>query len=83
MIGYFDFDWCGDKSDKKNTLSYIFKFLEAPISWCSMKQPVVALSKCEANYIVGSFAACQSYVAWFSVEGIEDLSEEANTVVSG
>ena len=51
MIGYFDSDWCGDKSDRKNTLGYIFKFLKAPISWCFKKQPIVALSTCKAEYI--------------------------------
>ncbi|BAT96031.1 hypothetical protein VIGAN_10003800 [Vigna angularis var. angularis] len=41
----------------------------APISWCSKKQPVVALSSCEAEYIAGSFATCQG--VW-----IKELMEE-------
>ncbi|MCH86443.1 copia protein, partial [Trifolium medium] len=29
-------------------------------SWCSKKQSVIALSSCEAEYVVGSLAACQA-----------------------
>jgi len=39
-----DSDWCGDKSDRRNTTCDFFKVFGAPISWCSRKQPVVALS---------------------------------------
>ena len=60
LIGYSNSDWCGDKSNKKSTSGYVFKFLEAPISWCSKKKPVVVLSTCEAEYIAGDFAACQA-----------------------
>jgi len=31
LISYLDADWCGDKQDKKSTLRYLFKFLNAPI----------------------------------------------------
>ncbi|KAK2413316.1 hypothetical protein QL285_036041 [Trifolium repens] len=34
--------------------------MEAPVAWCSRKQPVVALPSCEAEYIAGSYAACQA-----------------------
>jgi len=57
---YSDSDWCGDKSDRRSTTCYFFKVFGAPISWCSRKQPVVALSSCEAEYIAGSYAACQA-----------------------
>ncbi|RDX60905.1 Copia protein, partial [Mucuna pruriens] len=52
--------WCGDKVERKNTYGYLFKYLDAPISWCSKKQSVVALSSCEAEYIGSAEAACQS-----------------------
>ena len=32
----------------------------APISWLSLKQKVVALSMCEAEYVVAATAACQA-----------------------
>ena len=34
----------------------------APISWLSLKQKVVALSTCEAEYVAAATAACQ--VVW-------------------
>ncbi|GAU50483.1 hypothetical protein TSUD_409690 [Trifolium subterraneum] len=59
LEGFSDSDWCGDHVDRRSTTGYIFKFLHAPISWCSKKQPVIALSSCEAEYIACDFAACQ------------------------
>ena len=62
LITYSDADWFGAKQDRKSTLGYLFKFLNALISWCAKKQPVVALLTCESEYIVGCMAGCQ--VVW-------------------
>ncbi|CAJ2638397.1 unnamed protein product [Trifolium pratense] len=48
IICYSDVDWCGDKIDRRCTTGYFFKFMDASVSWCSKKQPVVSLSSCEA-----------------------------------
>ena len=56
LIAYSDEDWCGDRQDRKSTSGYLFKFLNAPISWCAKNQLVVALSTCESEYIVGCLA---------------------------
>jgi hypothetical protein len=42
-------DWAGDILDHKSTLGYFFQLGEGPISWCSKKQPTVALSSTEAE----------------------------------
>ncbi|XP_058784529.1 secreted RxLR effector protein 161-like [Vicia villosa] len=55
-----DVGWCGDKGDRRSTNGYFFQVLGASISWCSKKQPVVALSSCDAEYIAGSYDACQA-----------------------
>jgi len=60
LVGYSDSDRCGDCSDRRSTSGFLFKFMGAPISWCSKKQPVVALSSCEAEYITGAYVACQA-----------------------
>jgi len=62
---YSDLDWCGDKSDKRSTTGYFFKVFGAPISWYSIKQPVVVLSSCKGKYIACSYAACQAILVEF------------------
>ncbi|XP_057432268.1 secreted RxLR effector protein 161-like [Lotus japonicus] len=60
LVAYSDSDWCGDLVDRKSTMRYILTFAGAPISWCSKKQSVVALSTCEAEYISACSVACQA-----------------------
>ncbi|WJX45884.1 hypothetical protein P8452_32732 [Trifolium repens] len=60
LVGFSDADWCGDKVERKSTSGYLFKFQGAPVSWCSKKQPIIALSSCEAEYVAGSLASCQA-----------------------
>jgi hypothetical protein len=59
LDGFSDFDRCGDRVDKQSTTSYVFNFLNAPVSRCSKKQPMISLSSCEAEYIACAYAACQ------------------------
>ena len=60
LIGFVDSDYGGDLIERKSTSRYLFLINNAPIAWCSKKQPVIALSSCEAEYISGSYAACQA-----------------------
>lgn len=60
LICYLDSDWCGDIVYIRSTSWYFFKYLGAPISWCSKKQPIVALLTCEAEYNVGVLSMCQA-----------------------
>ncbi|XP_050876043.1 secreted RxLR effector protein 161-like [Lathyrus oleraceus] len=48
LLSYSNFDWCGDRVDRRSTSGYLFKFMRSPISWCFKKQSVVALSTYEA-----------------------------------
>ena len=68
---YSDADWCGDKEDQRSATGYFFQVFGASISWCSRKQLVVALSSCEAEYIVGQYVACQEIWIRFVLEEIE------------
>ncbi|XP_062198808.1 secreted RxLR effector protein 161-like [Phragmites australis] len=59
LKGYSDADMAGDVDDCKSTTGVLFCFGDAPVTWQSQKQPVVALSSCEVEYIAASTAACQ------------------------
>jgi len=52
VYGYCDSDWRGDQYDKKSIVGYLFMIGSTPISWISKKQEMVALSSCEAEYMV-------------------------------
>ncbi|XP_058776281.1 secreted RxLR effector protein 161-like [Vicia villosa] len=54
LMCYSNSDWFGDRVDRRRNSRYFFKYLRSLISWFSKKQPVVALSTCEVEYIAGS-----------------------------
>ena len=59
VIGYSDADWASNSEDRRSTSGYCFSLsARGPlISWKSKKQPTVALSTCEAEYIALTVAA--------------------------
>ena len=57
LTGFSDADFAGDQDDRHSTSGNAFIFGNAVISWLSKKQPVVALSTTEAEYIALSLAA--------------------------
>eukprot|EP00253_Pinus_taeda_P016368 PITA_16368 len=59
LKGYTDSDWAGSVDDRKST-SYVFHMGSGAISWASKKQPVVALSTAEEEYVAATAAACQA-----------------------
>ena len=57
LHGYSDSDWGGDQINRRSTSGYIFCLAGAAISWLSKKQPTVALSSAEAEYMAAYNAA--------------------------
>ena len=78
IVGYTDADWSGDVGDRKSTSGYMFMLGNAPISWCSKKQDVVALSSCEAEYISAAFGASQAL--WLGML-LEELNIKCSNVM--
>jgi hypothetical protein len=60
LVGYSDSDHVGNIDTNKSTIRIIFFFGKRLISWQSIKQQVVALSSCEAEYLATSTALTQA-----------------------
>ncbi|XP_052134024.1 secreted RxLR effector protein 161-like [Oryza glaberrima] len=58
LVGYCDADMAGDVDTRKSTSGVVFFLGANPVSWQSIKQKVVALSSCEAEYKAATTAAC-------------------------
>jgi hypothetical protein len=61
LVEYNDIDHAGDIDTSKSTSGILFFFTKSLISWQSIKQQVVALSSCEAEYIAASTDLTQSF----------------------
>ena len=57
LIGFSDSDW-GSSPDRKSYSGYCYQLSKdnSFISWKAKKQPTIALSTCEAEYIAANFA---------------------------
>ena len=51
LVGYSNADWAGNLNDRRSTTGYTFLIAGGTISWSSKKQPTVALSTTEAEYM--------------------------------
>lgn len=60
LMGYSDSDWANCVDDRKSLSTYLSFFGNGAISWSSKKQPMVALSSTEAEYIAVAGASCQA-----------------------
>jgi hypothetical protein len=54
MVGFCDADWAGDTNDRQSTTGYVFFVGRGAISWKCKKQPTIALSTTEAEYMATS-----------------------------
>jgi hypothetical protein len=64
FVGYCDSDLVGDIDTSRSTSGTMFYLGDCLVSWQSIKQKVVALSSCEAEYIATTTAATQAL--WLS-----------------
>ena len=57
LEGYSDSNWASNKDSRKSTSGFIFMLNGGPVSWCSKRQPTVALLSTEAEYIALTLVA--------------------------
>ena len=57
LHAYCDSDWAGCPDTRRSTSGYAVMFGGATVSWISKRQPTVALSSAEAEYVTACLAA--------------------------
>jgi hypothetical protein len=57
LRGWCDADYGGDLDRRKSTTGFVFKLFGSSVTWNSIRQPTVALSTCEAEYMALTEAA--------------------------
>lgn len=77
LIGYTDSDYAGDVETRKSTTGFIIMYCNGPISWCSKKQSVVALSSTEAEYIAATECCKEILYLKFLIEELTGKSVKA------
>nr|GEU73622.1 retrovirus-related Pol polyprotein from transposon TNT 1-94 [Tanacetum cinerariifolium] len=60
LVGYSYSDWAGSKDDGRSTLGFLFFLGNNAFTWSSMKQPIVTLSSCKAEYIATTSCVCHA-----------------------
>lgn len=61
LVCYCDADWANDRTDRKSRTGYITFINGAPITWSTRKQPTVAISTTEAEYMAAT-QACKEMI---------------------
>lgn len=76
MHAFTDADWASEIDKRRSCSGYVVKMSNAAVSWNSKRQPIVALSSTEAEYIALSSAVRE--VIW-----IRQLAQEVDHEFSG
>ena len=80
LIGFADASWASDEDTRRSTTGYVFMLCGAAVSWRSQRQPTVAGSSTEAEYM-GLYFATQEMV-WLRrlLKDLKMLKDEPTTV---
>jgi hypothetical protein len=81
MKGYCNADWGGDVNTRKSTTGYVLFLGNGAILWNSKRQPTVALSTMEAEYMAASHSAKEAM--WFRLllEDVGCTQDGASTIM--
>lgn len=76
LYGYSDANWAENKIDRKSNSGHVFLVNGASVCWSSRKQPIVALSTCEAEFIALSDACrAASWIRRLLIDLKQNLSD--------
>ena len=73
LVGYSDNNFSGNEQEQKSTSGQVFFLGDMVISWASLKQKIVALSSCEAEYVAATAIAAACQGMWLN-QLVKDLS---------
>jgi len=80
LVGWTDSNWAQDPDDRRSTSRFAFDVGEGVISWSSKKQPTVATSSVEAEYIASANATKEA--VWLRTLLRElDLPQKKATII--
>nr|GEV05261.1 ribonuclease H-like domain, reverse transcriptase, RNA-dependent DNA polymerase [Tanacetum cinerariifolium] len=80
ITGYSDSSYGVNTDQGKGTTGIVFYFGESPITWCTQKQPTIALSSCESEFMATTGAACQGLWLKWLLNEITGWGEERITL---
>lgn len=80
LLGYSDSSHDVGDDDGKSTTGHIFYLGNSPITWCSTKQEIIALSSCEAEFMAATEAAKQAI--WLQELLSEAVGKESSELLS-
>lgn len=60
FLAFCDADWASNIDDRRSCSGYVFMYQGGAISWCSKRQPTIALSTTEAEYMALSSTVQES-----------------------
>ena len=80
LIGFDDANWAGDLETRRSTTGYVFFLNSGVVSWNSKRQPTVATSSTEAEYM--SLYSATQEVIWLRLL-LKDLeyTDQAATII--
>ena len=80
LIGFADANWAGDLDTRRSTTGYVFFLNGSAISWNSKRQPTVATSSTEAEYM-SLYSATQEAI-WLRclLKDLQYCAEVATTI---
>jgi hypothetical protein len=80
LVGYSDANWGSDLDECKSTSGYAFLLNNGAITWSSKKQPCIALSTMEAEYVACSTAVQEAVWLRRFLQHLEIVMDAPNPI---